>query len=59
MCLINSFDIFTRTANKDILLELRMDVNQQLISDYRGRKRDHAPQDVLDKYIWLMVYKVI
>lgn len=36
-----------------------MDVNQQLISDYRGRKSDHAAENVLDKYIWLMVYMVL
>lgn len=48
MCLINSFDIFTRTANKDIMLDLRVDVYQQLIWDYRARKQSHAEQDDLD-----------
>lgn len=55
LCLINAFEIFTRTPNKDIrlktrydLLDFRMKVAQQLIGGYRGRKRGHATQDALD-----------
>lgn len=47
--LINFFIIFTRTAYKDILLNFRVEVTQQLIRDYRNRKRGHAPQNALGK----------
>lgn len=48
MCLINAFEILTRTAYTDILLDFRMEVTQQLITGYRGRKRGHSEQDDLD-----------
>lgn len=39
--------IFTRTAYKNIMLNIRVEVTQQLIRDYRNRKRGHAPQIAL------------
>lgn len=59
--LINFFRIFTRTAYKDILLNFRVEVTQQLIRDYRNRKRGHAPQNALGSlkvFLQMEPYKI-
>lgn len=55
VCLINAFEIFSRTNGKDLpaktrfdLLDFRMEVAQQLIGGFRGRKRGHHLQGILD-----------